>query len=143
MVIELNITIKVTCWKYLKRFLTFNFKDLLPRIKNDPFPLRVSPIDGKPNPWRNDARLFGQNDYIDILGDDKINPTQLMSSVPPWLRKFKGNEMQMLIRKRTEKSHWRWNRPQKWHELNKRIDYLYKRLNYKTQPKPPEYPSDY
>ncbi len=85
--------------------------------------------------------LFGENDYIDILGDDRIHPTQTMASIPAWLRKFRGNEMQMLIRKRQAKAHWRWSRPQKWTHLNKRIDFLYKRLNYKTEPRKPEYPS--
>lgn len=116
---------------------------LLPRIKDDKFPLPTVPLEKKPNPWRKEAALFGQNDYIDILGDDKIDPTELMQSIPSWLRKFKGNEMQMLIRRRQEKSYWKWTRPQKWHHLNKRIDYLYKKLNYKSPPKAPEYPSDY
>jgi len=114
---------------------------LLPRIKGEELSLSTIPNEQKPDPWRKNAALFGQNDYIDILGDDKINPTQLMTSVPQWLRKFRGNEMQMLIRKRKAKSHWKWSRPEKWFELNKRIDFLYKRLNYKTAPKAPEYPS--
>ena len=87
--------------------------------------------------------MFGRNDYIDILGDGRIDPTQLMSTIQQWLRKFRGNEMQMLIRKRTAKAHWSWSRPKKWKELNKRIDYLYKKLNYKQDPKRPEHPSDY
>lgn len=115
----------------------------MPRIKGDHLPLRSVPHEKKPDPWRPQEALFGQNDYIDILGDGKINPTQLMSSIPPWLRKFRGNEMQMLIRKRTAKSYWKWSRPQKWNELNKRIDFLYKRLNYKREPNKPEYPSNY
>ena len=114
---------------------------LLPRIKGEELPLRSVPNEQKPDPWRRQAALFGQNDYIDILGDDKINPTQLMSSIPQWLRRFRGNEMQMLIRKRSAKAHWKWSRPVKWDELNKRIDFLYKRLNYKTAPRRPEYPS--
>lgn len=87
--------------------------------------------------------MFGQNDYIDIFTRDKIHPTDTMGSIPVWLRKFRGNEMQMLIRRRKAKAHWSWFRPQKWNELNKRIDFLYKRLNYKTAPRKPEYPAGY
>ena len=123
--------------------LFFIMLGLLPRISGEKVPIRTIPNEKKANPWRKSAALFGENDYIDILSYDKVNPTQTMTSVPPWLRKFRGNEMQMLIRKRIIKSYWKWSRPQKWHELNKRIDYLYKKLNYKTEPRRPEYPSDY
>lgn len=116
---------------------------LLPRIKGEELPLRTVPNEKKSDPWRANAVLFGENDYIDILGDDRISPTQTMSSIPNWLRKFRGNEMQMLIRKRQAKAHWKWSRPQKWTDLNKRIDFLYKRLNYKTEPRKPEYPDGY
>lgn len=116
---------------------------LLPRIPGEELPLSTVPNEKKPDPWRPQAALFGQNDYIDILGDEKINPTQLMSSIPQWLRKFRGNEMQMLIRKRQAKAHWKWSRPLKWDEMNKTIDFLYKKLNYKKEPKKPEYPSSY
>ncbi|OTF79165.1 39S ribosomal protein L51, mitochondrial-like protein [Euroglyphus maynei] len=117
----------------------YHSKGLLPRIRNEPFPLKEIPNEKKPDPWRQQAAMFGQNDYIDILGDGKINPTDIMSSIPSWLQRFRGNEMQMLIRRRKAKAHWKWFRPQKWIDLNKRIDFLYKRLNYKRPPRPPEY----
>lgn len=113
---------------------------LLPRVKGDVAPLRTVPSDRKPNPWRPKDALFGQNDYIDILGDGSINPTQLMTSTPHWLKNFRGNEMQMLIRRRTAFRYWQWCRPKKWTELNLRIDRLYRKLNYKTPPPRPRYP---
>lgn len=44
---------------------------------------------------------FGQNDYIDLLGDGSVHPAQLLSHVPAWLRGFPGqhkaNELVKLI----------------------------------------------
>lgn len=111
----------------------------MPRLKDEKLPLRTIPHEKKPDPWRKQVAMFGQNDYIDIFTRDKVNPTETMSSIPSWLRRFKGNEMQMLIRRRKAMSHWKWYRPQKWNDLNKRIDFLYKRLNFKRPPKPAEY----
>lgn len=130
--------------RFIRRFgyrPHYHSKGLLPRIPNEHFPINRIPIEKKPDPWRKESAMFGQNDYIDILGDGngKIHPTDTMSSIPNWLRKFRGNEMQMLIRRRKAKQHWQWFRPQKWIDLNKRIDFLYKRLNYKRPPRPPEY----
>ncbi|KAH9401022.1 39S ribosomal protein L51, mitochondrial [Tyrophagus putrescentiae] len=130
--------------RFIRRFgyrPHYHNQGILPRIRGEELPLHSIPNEKKSDPWRANAVLFGENDYIDILGDDRIHPTQTMASIPAWLRKFRGNEMQMLIRKRQAKAHWRWSRPQKWTHLNKRIDFLYKRLNYKTEPRKPEYPS--
>jgi len=143
-------TTVVTCLRFyerrrvLRRFgyaPHYHCKGLLPRIKDEkPIPMKSTPMEAKPDPWRPAAAVFGENNYIDILGDDRINPTQLMQSVPTWLRKFRGNEMQMLVRKRNAKAHWQWNKPLRYHRLQKRIEYLYKRLNYKTAPPSPRYP---
>ena len=113
---------------------------LLPRLKGDVGPLRTVPNDKKPDPWRPQDALFGQNDYIDILGDGSVSVTQLMTSTPYWLKNFRGNEMQMLIRKRAAYRYWQWCRPKKWNQLNLRIDRLYRKLNYKSPPPPPKYP---
>lgn len=123
--------------------LFVSFLGTLPRIPGEHLPLKTSPNNPKLNEWRGPLAKFGTNDYIDVLGDGKLSPIDTMSSVPHWLKRFRGNEMQMLIRKRTWKRQWKWSRPQDWFELNKRIDFLYKRLNYKKPPKRPEYPSNY
>ena len=120
-----------------------SLQGLLPRVKGETGPLRTIPHENKPDEWRPKAALFGQNDYIDILGDGRVSVTQLMTSTPNWLKNFKGNEMQMSIRRRTAYRYWKWCRPKKWEQLNKRIDFLYRKLNYKTKPPKPLYPPNY
>nr|CAG4643635.1 EOG090X0JAK [Ilyocryptus agilis] len=116
-------------------------RGLLPRLES----MQNKPLampDYKPkNAWNEKRSLFGQNDYIDILGPadpvtgKPLHPTQLLYNVPYWLRGVKGNEYQVLLRKRTfmEKKAWKLNRPTDWATLNTRIKKLYKYLNRKTK----------
>ncbi|XP_075071962.1 large ribosomal subunit protein mL51 [Mixophyes fleayi] len=76
--------------------------------------------------WDHKRSLFGVYDNIGILGEFKAHPKHLIVG-PNWLRGWKGNELQRCIRKKMMIG----NRMffEERHNLNKRINFLYRRFN--------------
>ncbi|KAL3862622.1 hypothetical protein ACJMK2_008577 [Sinanodonta woodiana] len=101
---------------------------LLPRLEE---PLkRLKPYKPKDS-WSKDRALFGQNDYIDILGDGSVVPKDLIKG-PRWLLGWRGNELQRLLRKMKTVGYLMKDiYPTYYHNNWKRIRFLYKKYNIK------------
>lgn len=83
------------------------------------------------NSWSLKKSTFGQNDYIDILGEGDISPVDLLRG-PPWLIGFKGNELQRIQRQlKFVGKELQTKNKEKYNQLTKRIKYLTWRYNFK------------
>jgi len=108
------------------------WRGALPRLPTGR-PLPMPPYAPR-NAWSEKKALFGQNDYIDILGDGSIHPVKISYNIPVWLRGFKGNEYQMLIRKRKWIGHrLASSNPEAYRSMEKRMRFLYKVFNYRKK----------
>uniref|UniRef100_A0A8C7Y7Z7 Large ribosomal subunit protein mL51 n=1 Tax=Oryzias sinensis TaxID=183150 RepID=A0A8C7Y7Z7_9TELE len=76
--------------------------------------------------WTEKRTMYGVYDNIGILGDFKAHPRDLIAA-PCWLKGFRGNELQRLIRKKKMVGD-RMMTLEK-HNLEKRIRFLYRRFN--------------
>jgi len=70
--------------------------------------------------------MFGVYDNIGILGDFKAHPQDLIRA-PVWLKGFRGNELERLIRKKKMVGDRMMTLDR--HNLEKRIKFLYRRFN--------------
>ncbi|CAA92984.1 Large ribosomal subunit protein mL51 [Caenorhabditis elegans] len=127
--------------KYNDAGYTFRYHqqgvDPLPRIPDCKVPV-ARPAYKVRDQWSDEAARFGQNDYIDLLGDGSVHPAQLQYHTPTWLRGFPGqhkaNELIKLIHYRNlYDAKLKQNSPKRWHELRKRIKYLMMQHNYNKQ----------
>lgn len=109
------------------------FRGTLPRIK-DKEDVSTPYDEYRPkDSWAEKRALFGQNDYIDILGDGNVHPVRLLTNIPVWLRGISGNEFKVQLRRsKFVGEYLSIMRPTKYEHLQKRIRYLYKYLNRKT-----------
>jgi len=105
---------------------------LLPRPGGEwddkPLPMPIwDPV--KNDQWTKKKALFGQNDYIDILGDGTVHPWELIRA-PPWLKGYRGNELQRIARQLGfQGAYLRETYPSRYHTLTKTMFYYFKRLN--------------
>ncbi|XP_008320983.1 large ribosomal subunit protein mL51 [Cynoglossus semilaevis] len=76
--------------------------------------------------WTEKRTMFGVYDNVGILGDFKAHPKDLIIA-PCWLKGFKGNELERLIRKKKMVGDRMMTLDR--HNLEKRIRYLYRRFN--------------
>lgn len=86
--------------------------------------------------WTTEKALFGQNDYIDILGDGSIGPPHLVQVGPSWVRgipRHWGEYEHIIRKKKMIGSFLKRYYPSKYRDLNKRLKYLYNRWNKKFQ----------
>ena len=126
---EVYKQVKVQGIKFKTKSSAILFSGLMPRLNDQnnqvKCALHYAP---KPDEFHPKKALFGQNDYIDVLGNGSVRPYELLREMPWWLRGFKeGTEMHMLQRMQAVKGEsWRWNRPQKWNEVQSRLDFLYR-----------------
>uniref|UniRef100_A0A6J0UNY7 Large ribosomal subunit protein mL51 n=1 Tax=Pogona vitticeps TaxID=103695 RepID=A0A6J0UNY7_9SAUR len=94
----------------------------LPKVRHVREPPRPKEVDR----WTEKRALFGVYDNIGILGDFMVHPKELIKG-PAWLRGWKGNELQRCIRKKKIVGDRMFL--EDYHNLNKRIRYLYSRFN--------------
>lgn len=70
-----------------------------------------------------------------LIGDNNVHPLHVAYQVPAWLKGFRGNEFQMLLRRQKMFSRgcFPLERPTKWEKTKKRIDWLWYHLNYRKK----------
>lgn len=133
-------------------------RGLLPRIDGEKY--KTLPVYRAKNSFSQKRATLGQNDYIDILGkylfvsrwnhrkcifpkslfifatgDSNLHPARIVTGVPTWLKTFRGNEFQRLLRKEKmyDRGIYPLTRPTKWSKMKTRMDWLWYELNYRRK----------
>lgn len=120
--------------KGIRRFYEYKFYQggILPRPEGkwENIPLPLPEFDrSNTDSWTRQKALFGQNDYIDILGDGTIHPWQLIRA-PVWLKGYRGNELQRTARQLKMQGRFlREMLPSTYHKLVKNLNYQFKKIN--------------
>ena len=86
----------------------------------------------KRDTWSLKKSTFGQNDFIDILGEEgRVSPVDLING-PPWLIGFRGNELQRITRQlKMTGEEIKAREPHKYLDMQKRVKFLMWRYNFK------------
>ena len=72
----------------------------LPRLKNDSNLVKEIKMFRPTDPFSPSLALYGQNDYIDILGHEDLHPARVHYHIPKWLRGFQHHtHFQAVLRK--------------------------------------------
>ncbi|KAL5963001.1 39S ribosomal protein L51 mitochondrial [Taenia solium] len=102
---------------------------VLPRIEWDDEPVRLPDYEPR-DMWAPHRASFGQNDYIDILGDGRLKPEDFYTG-PSWALNAK-NEFQRVCRLLYDPAVVAWLEefePTRLKDLRKRHKYLFARMN--------------
>jgi len=105
----------------------------LPRISNDSERWDHREVYAPENPWAQKRALFGQNDYIDILGEDPdaFRPSEVNYEQPEWLRevneKQTGYQRLLMKKKLLEETDYPETNPKSWEELKDVLKRLWRK----------------
>lgn len=127
-----------------RHFWRYGYKDkvkqsgAMPRLDEDAEKIDSMPIYTPENPYAPKRALWGQNDYIDILGDnpDALKPHEVHYHMPKYLRGLDGygNDYQQALKIKAHLAETATAevKPRDWDFLTKRIDRRYRELRQIT-----------
>ncbi|XP_002730747.1 large ribosomal subunit protein mL51-like [Saccoglossus kowalevskii] len=106
----------------ITRAFSVGYSLLGKRPRGDPRPIK--PVVDR---WDEKHALFGENDFKDILGDGSYHLKKNITTGPWWMKGWRGNEFERLVRKK--KMIGPTMGPMEHKEMIKRIRFLYKKMN--------------
>jgi len=100
----------------------------LPRISEDEERWDNREVYAPENPWALKRAIFGQNDYIDILGEDPdmFRPSELNYEQPEWLREVNAGTVpyqRLLMKKKLlQETDYPETHPKTWEQLCQKVE---------------------